>query len=76
LGYPSNYCANSASVSSPRTAANATLALKAGLCFRLGLFVIVSADRSHPVRHQADNPLSSLCRLAQPFLKQAGELNA
>ncbi|MCW7546042.1 hypothetical protein N7I30_19865 [Aurantimonas litoralis] len=50
---------------SPRTAASATFALKAGLWFRLGLFVIVSPDPGHPGRLQADNPLSPLCRLAE-----------
>src|SRR3954452_7443597 len=42
----SNCCANSASVFSPRTAAKATFALKAGVWFRRGRFVMVS-----PVRH-------------------------
>src|SRR5215210_4456097 len=42
----SNCCANSASVLSPRTAAKATFALKAGVWFRRGRFVMVS-----PVRH-------------------------
>src|SRR3954462_10993656 len=42
----SNCCANSASVLSPRTAARATFALKAGVWFRRGRFVMVS-----PVRH-------------------------
>jgi len=42
--------------------------LKAGLWFRLGLFVIVSPDHGHPGRLQADNPLSPLCRLAEPPL--------
>src|SRR3954454_10928163 len=41
-----NCCANSASVLSPRTAAKATFALKAGVWFRRGRFVMVS-----PVRH-------------------------
>src|SRR3954453_13163998 len=48
----SNCCANSASVLSPRTAAKATFALKAGVWFRRGRLVIVS-----PVRH-ASWPLS------------------
>src|SRR4051794_22380069 len=38
----SNCCANSASVLSPRTAARATFALKAGVWFRRGRLVIVS----------------------------------
>src|SRR3954468_9676865 len=38
----SNCCANSASVLSPRTAAKATFALKAGVWFRRGRLVIVS----------------------------------
>src|SRR5512145_2556016 len=42
----SNCCANSASVLSPRTAAKATFALKAGVWFRRGRLVMVS-----PVRH-------------------------
>src|SRR3954447_10511859 len=42
----SNCCANSASVLSPRTAAKATFALKAGVWFWRGRFVMVS-----PVRH-------------------------
>src|SRR3954452_6198643 len=42
----SNCLANSASVLSPRTAAKATFALKAGVWFRRGRLVIVS-----PVRH-------------------------
>src|SRR4051812_12464160 len=42
----SNCCANSASVFSPLTAANATFALKAGVWFRRGRLVMVS-----PVRH-------------------------
>src|SRR6187402_1311961 len=42
----SNCCANSASVLSPRTAAKATFALKAGVWFRRGRLVIVS-----PMRH-------------------------
>src|SRR4051812_27869193 len=42
----SNCCANSASVLSPRTAAKATFALKAGVWFRRGRFVMIS-----PVRH-------------------------
>src|SRR3954468_20470661 len=37
----SNCCANSASVLSPRTAAKATFALKAGVWFRRGRLVIV-----------------------------------
>src|SRR5689334_217616 len=38
----SNCCANSASVLSPRTAAKATFALKAGVWFRRGRLVIIS----------------------------------
>src|SRR4051794_20774218 len=48
----SNCCANSASVLSPRTAAKATFALKAGMWFRRSRLVMVS-----PVRH-ASWPLS------------------
>jgi hypothetical protein len=42
--------------------------LLAGPWFRLGLLLIVSPDRSHPGRLQADNSLSSLCRSAEPPL--------
>jgi ATP-dependent exoDNAse (exonuclease V) alpha subunit len=49
-------------------AANATLAVKVGLWFRRVRFDISAPDPRHPRRAQAENPLSALCRFAQPPL--------
>jgi hypothetical protein len=50
-------------------AANATLAVKVGLWFRRVRFDISAPDPRHPRRAQAENPLSALCRFAQPPLR-------
>ena len=45
MGWTSNYCGNSASVSSPLTAASATFALNAGVWFRRGRLLMFSPVR-------------------------------
>src|SRR3954453_22931527 len=64
----SNCCANSASVFSPLRAANATFALKAGLCVRRVRFVMLAPDPRHHRRFQADPPLIALSEFGQPPL--------
>jgi hypothetical protein len=61
FGCTSNCCANSACVSSPFTAANASFTLKAGLWGRVCPSLLLS--RSHPGYRQAENPLISLSSL-------------
>src|SRR3954452_11739242 len=69
----SNCLANSASVLSPRTAAKATFALKAGVWFRRGRLVIVS-----PVRHiswplsgrNSTYPAAQISRASSVMLRQ------
>src|SRR3954465_344240 len=67
----SNCCANSASVFSPLRAANATFALKAGLCVRRVRFVMLAPDPRHYRRFQADPPLIALSEFGQPPLKSS-----
>src|ERR1700676_1771908 len=65
----SNCCATSASVFSPLTAAKATFALKAGVWFRRGrLDMVLLLIRGHLRRCQADIPLITLFRFAEPPL--------
>src|SRR3954471_7391513 len=64
----SNCCASSASVFSPLMAANATFALKAGLCARRVRFVMLAPDPRHYRRFQADPPLIALSEFGQPPL--------
>ena len=69
----SKRCANSASVYSLSTAANATFALNTGLRFRRGRLLILPPARSHPGCLQARNLLIPLSKFPEPpiFEKQA-----
>src|SRR3954453_13035280 len=49
-------------------AASATLALKAGACFRRTRLVMVAPDLRHPRRSQAEIPLIDLSAFRQPPL--------
>jgi hypothetical protein len=62
--------ANSASVFSPLIAANATFALKPGLCVRRARFVILAPDPRHLHRRQAEKPLIGLSEFPQPPLAE------
>src|SRR5450631_4118774 len=65
FGWTSNCSASSASVFSPLIAAKATFALKAGLWFRRGLFVMLSPVHGSLCRVQAEFPLIQVVQISR-----------
>src|SRR3546814_5767567 len=71
FGCTSYCCANSASVFSPFTAANATLALNAGLWFRRGRLLILPPARGQHGRCQTGNPLIPAVQISRATSESA-----